>query len=41
MHSSYTCDAKVEDWKQFLQRQLFITLYDANILIQTLFYSRP
>ena len=43
IHSSYTCDtdAKGEDWKQFLQCKIYITLYDANILFQTVFSSRP
>jgi hypothetical protein len=41
LHNSYACDdAKLEDWKQLLQQQIYITLYDANILFQTLFYSR-
>ena len=43
IHSSYTCytTANVEDWKPFLQLQIYITLYDSIILFQTLFYSRP
>jgi hypothetical protein len=42
VHNSYACDndAELEDWKQLLERQIYITLYDPNILFQTLFYSR-